>query len=100
MFIGSAPDADNYASWFKSTAGEKHRIEAVLNHVHLVDLFANDTATLEQLVHLGERVSQMWQAKAESEFPERVFVAEFYRGDKDNLVDYQVTLFQKPVDNS
>ena len=98
VFIDDAPDIEDYKSWLKSTDGEKHRVESVLNHIHLADLFSGGKPTVAQLEYLGEKIQRMWQAKANAEFPGRNVVVEFYRGSAEDLVEYQVTLFQAPTD--
>ena len=96
IIVGGAPDPDNYQSWLRSTNGEKHRVEAVLNHLHLVDLFSVAKATSQQLEYLGSKIQRKWLLKAQAEFPSRNIVVDFYRGNEEDLVEYQVTLFQTP----
>ncbi len=96
IFVGGKPDEENYQSWLKSTEGNKKSVEAVLNHVHIIDLFqGNDTPpTEEQIIYIGNVLKDIWSYKAKVEFPERDISIEFYEGTKDDLVEYQVTLFQ------
>lgn len=69
------------------TDGDISHAESVLNEIGLYDLHtgtviqsgekveqARPEPTWEQLVYLGERMCEMWQAKLDRDFPERSFV--------------------------
>ncbi|MCG8096644.1 MAG: hypothetical protein JAZ17_23985 [Candidatus Thiodiazotropha endolucinida] len=90
------PDKDNYQSWLKETKNDKKSVEAVLNHVHIIDLFqvGQLQPTKMQIEYIGRKLKEMWLAKAKAVFPERSISVEFYEGNESDLVEYQVTLFQ------
>ncbi len=96
IFVGNIPDEKNYVSWLKATKGDKKSVEAVINHVHITDLFQVDqlNPTELQIKFIGSKLQDMWLAKAKKEFPSRNISVEFYEGDENDLVEYQVTLFQ------
>ena len=96
VFIDEPPDPSNYRSWLVSTKNQKHKVERVLNHLHLEDIFATVKPTHHQLEYLGPKICEMWKAKAKTEFPQLDIVVEYYPGDEANLSEYQITLYQSP----
>ncbi len=97
VFVSSLPEEENYRAWLSQTEGEKRSVEAVLNHLHIIDLFqvGQLSPTEAQIKYVGSKLKEMWQAKAFQQFPEREIIVEFYEGGPDDLVEYQITLFQK-----
>ena len=89
-----------YGGFMEQTSGDKRAVEAVLNHVHIIDLIpgAYDSGpTEEQAVYLGRLMKEMWEAKLAKEFPSREFVVVFAdRGEA--LEDLEVTFRQTIVD--
>ncbi len=96
IFVSSLPDLENYESWLKETNGNKQSVEAVLNHIHITDLFqvGQLSPSEAQIKHLGSKLKEMWLAKAKADFPNKNISVEFYEGDSSDLVEYQITLFQ------
>ena len=36
------PGAENYATWISSLHGDRSKVEAVINHLHIMDMFASE----------------------------------------------------------
>ena len=91
------PDAKTYSNWMVQCKGDRTQVEAVMNHHHIVDIFVNSEVepSREIVLHLGRLLKDMWQCKLQASFPERRFKVEFYDDDSDDLLDYQITVFQE-----
>ena len=96
VFVGSIPDIENYENWLKQTKGNKQSVEAVINHVHITDLFQAEqlSPSEAQIKYLGNKLKEMWLTKAKAEFPSKDISVEFNEGDENDLVEYQITLYQ------
>lgn len=90
-----------YDDWLKSTDGDKDHVQAVMNHVHLLDLFhdVKSPPTREQIVHLGRKLKETWGAKLRHDFPNREIVVSFLEEGCADLLDYEVT-FLMPVEKN
>jgi hypothetical protein len=97
IFVSSLPEKEHYESWLSQTDGNKKSVEAVLNHVHITDLFqvGQLSPTEVQIKYIGSKLREMWHAKAKQQFPNNDIQVGFYEGTSDELREYQVTLFQK-----
>ena len=91
------PDPQNYQSWMASCNGDKTRVEGAMNHRHITDMFRNSDVrpTKETVVHIGRLLKDMWSCRLKRDFPERQIRVEFYDSDSEDLVDYQITVFQE-----
>ncbi len=79
--------APNYAKtsltdWLDSLEGDKSRVEAVINHVHIYDLFENPTKNhgeydLKVYEYLALTLQQSWRAALQMQFPEVKFDVTF-----------------------
>lgn len=71
---------ENYKEWMKSTGGDRAAVEAVINHIHLSNLFphSDHNPTHAQLVQLGGMLKDFWTAKLERDYPKRCYVS-FYQ---------------------
>ncbi len=94
------------------TGGDTAQAESIINEVKLYDLHtgavngeSRPEPTIEQLLYLGERLCEMWQAKLRRDFPERQVVARFNQKRirelsnwpaAERLEDFSVTAFQLP----
>lgn len=80
---------------FRSQPGAtRASVEAVINHLHLVDLHMNvQEVTREQLVYLGRVLREIYQARLRMDFPERTFTVSFFEESED-LLDLELTFFQ------
>ena len=96
VFVGNMPDKENYEYWMQSTDGNKKSVEALLNHVHITDLFqgSDEKPNEKQIIHIANILKEIWSYKAKIEFPEKQITVELYEGTEQDLVEYQVTLFQ------
>src|SRR5437763_699074 len=62
---------ETYRGFIEQTKGDKSAVEAVINHLHIIDMFPNAEATKVQVQWLGERLRDMWDAKLKRDFPDR-----------------------------
>ena len=92
-----AIDPAIFEKWLRQVNSEKRAVEAMLNHVHVLDLFPNsaDKATRQQLVHVGKLLQEMWSCKLAHDFPQRTFDVMFTEGDPADLVAIEVTFSQR-----
>ncbi len=86
-----------YHDWVDSTKGNKSSIEVVMNHVHILDIFPNVkvSPSMEQIVYLGRKLKDMWEAKLKRDFPDKKVTVFFPEGDYDDLLDYEITFYQE-----
>ena len=72
VFRGTV-DEKNYQDWIEYTKGKKTSVEAVINHVHIVDIFPNaeKLPSKEQVLYLGRKLKAMWEAKLKQDFPDK-----------------------------
>jgi hypothetical protein len=68
VFRGDAPvtpDArENIANWLASAKGERWKVEQMLNHEHLIDLFSERYRQRQSdKIYLARVVREMWEAK-------------------------------------
>lgn len=91
------PDPQNYQSWMSRRKGDKTRVEAMLNHQHITGLFFNSEMkpTKDIVLHIGRTLKDMWSCRLKRDFPDRRIRVEFHEADSDELVDYQITVFQE-----
>jgi len=89
---------DSFQSWVVATGGDRRAIEGVINHTHILDLFLRHDAapTREQVVWLGRLLREMWQAKVDRDFPGRGVVVSFPEDAGDDLLGYEIAVFQAP----
>jgi hypothetical protein len=81
--------------WENACPGDKRAVEAVLNHIHMVDLHWNGSTHNEaQLIELGRTFKEIFQAKLAWAFPDARFQVEF--DDTPGLLpeEYQVTFWK------
>jgi hypothetical protein len=90
-------DDEVYRTFLEQTGGDKSSTEMVINHIHIIDLFASSdsTPTLNQALHLGRLIKAMWAAKLIVDYPGRAMIVSFSEDDFDSLLDLEVTFFQK-----
>jgi hypothetical protein len=96
VFRWRVPDEANYRDWLLRSGGDRRKVEAVLNHCHVVDEFqTNSPGSLEaQVRYLGGVMAAMLRAKLAQEFPERTFEVSWDCDWSKDVVDWQVTFFQ------
>ncbi len=93
---------ESYRGFMDPCQGDRRRVEAVMNHVHILEYFTHPygSATAEQIVYLGRLLKNIWQTKLAHDFPSRQFVVSFPEGPFDNLMDYEVTIWQESAADS
>ena len=87
LFLQQMPDPGTYSDWMKACDGDRTRMESVMNHRHLADMFGDETfePTRAAVEHLGRVLADMWQCKLRRDFPElraRVTLAGLDAGDE------------------
>ena len=97
IFLGGSLDEDNYRAWLAQTKGDRKRVEAVMNHQHILDLFSrshHEPPKREAVIYIGRLMKDMLQAKLNRDFPDRKVTVTFAEDGVGDLVDYQITFFQ------
>jgi hypothetical protein len=85
----------NLRDWERNQAGKRRAIEAVLNHLHMVDLHCNDeTVTEAQCRYLGRTLQAIWATKLKADFPDLTFEVAFNDEPGLDLLDYELTFWQ------
>ena len=98
IFLGGSIDEDNYRAWLAQTKGDKKRVEAVINHRHIVDLFSrsqHDPPTQEVVLYIGRLIREIWQTKLSHDFPGRKITVTFPEDALKDILEYQITFFQE-----
>lgn len=100
MVFRAPMDRQSLESWKRSGAGGSGELEALVNHLHILDLHhaGCPDASLERIVHLGSVLREIYAAKLAAQFPDKSFVVEFYEPEDKKLQDYQLTFFQRRKD--
>jgi hypothetical protein len=77
-------------------SGDRKAIEAVMNHLHIVDLHHHmmEGVGRATIVYLGHTLREIYRAKLAWQFPQRRFEVLFDDSNFDDLTDYQITFFQ------
>lgn len=86
---------ESYRGFMQQTSGNKKAVEAVINHCHVLDLFAGSRPSRDQVVYLGRLLKEMWTAKLKWKFPEKRIVVSFVEEPSEDLLDYEVTFYQE-----
>ncbi|HZF10938.1 MAG TPA: hypothetical protein VFE33_19285 [Thermoanaerobaculia bacterium] len=92
-------DAPLLQHWKEHLHGDLQKVERVVNHRHIADLFADPDLdpTRAQLRYLGRVLREIWQVKLDHDFPDRHVRVVFNDTEEDiDLLDYQITFFQDP----
>jgi hypothetical protein len=75
---------EGFANWLQHLNGNKARVEAMMNHVHILDLFPNspkDDVHKEELHDfLARALTLSWKAALREAFPEKHFVVTLTHG--------------------
>jgi hypothetical protein len=98
IFRGDGVDEKNYRAFLKQTCGDKTRVEAVMNHQHIVDLFSrshHETPTRDVVLYLGRLMKEIWQVKLNHDFPSRKITVSFHEDEQKDLLEYQITFWQE-----
>jgi hypothetical protein len=91
------PNVDNFNAWMAQCKGDRTAVESVTNHRHIVTLFGDSDfdVTKDVVVHLGRLLKDMWSCKLTRDFPDRRMTVEFSEADTDDLLDYEITVYQQ-----
>ena len=95
-FLASQFREENYGDWMKHCKKDRTKVEMVMNHVHILDLFPNikNTPTEEVILFVGCLLRETWSAKLRTEFPSKSLTVSFPEEKSDDLVDYEITFFE------
>lgn len=85
---------ENYEGFKAQADGDRTRVEAVMNHWHLIDLCLSEP-TRAQIEFLGGVMQETWAAKLRRDFPGRNVVVSFATDGIEELVDYEITAYQE-----
>ena len=87
---------DNYEEWKQAYAGDRTRVEAMMNHLHISDLFQDRAPKSRDVVlALGRLLKETWAAKLAQDFPSRSFVVSFPDDfETDHLEEYEITFYE------
>jgi hypothetical protein len=88
-----AYEAANFESWWGRLDGDRARIEGVLNHLHLWDVFDADLGDAE-LHELAGIIAEAWRSAAQAKFPGRGFEVSVSRDGE----DYGPTVYMRSAD--
>jgi len=80
----------------ETAAGDRSRVESVINHLHILDMFDSEgfEPTEQVVVHVARLLRDMSSCKLQRDFPDRKFRVEIYDGSPDDLLAYELTFFQ------
>ncbi|MDP5136289.1 hypothetical protein ORJ04_10045 [Rheinheimera baltica] len=90
---------ETFLSWKETLGNDNSRIEKVINHYHLRQLFwfvnGHLDTTLDEMIEIGRFLKSSWMAKLDQQFPTLNIVVEFdERFPEDGyLDDLNVTVF-------
>lgn len=80
-------EPQNFEKWWHELDGNRTKVEAMINHVHLYDLFSPESEVeAEQdvlLVELGEILVRCWSAALAQAFPGRRFDVQLHNSGQD-----------------
>lgn len=82
--------------WEKASGGNKRDVEAMLNHIHMIDI-NNGNPDAEhneaQLIELGKVLKEIYAAKLAWQFPDLRFEVVFEGEPGGDPADFQVTFW-------
>jgi hypothetical protein len=78
VLIAEQYNPANFRAWWQSLDGDIPRVEWVINHLHLCDLFptGDDPAINRGLQSLAHIMAQCWEGALRQAFPDRQFAIE------------------------
>ena len=94
LFAGFSEES--FLGFMRQTGGDRRRVEVVMNHRHILDLFGghDSSPTRSQIVYLGRLLKEMWSAKLQRDFLGKRCVVSFSDEPSEDLLGYEVTFFQ------
>jgi hypothetical protein len=98
IFLGFDKTTDEtiYRQWLKQMNGDKRRVEAMMNHRHIVDLLpaSVDKPTQNLIVEFGKIIKELWDVKLKRDFPAKSFCISFPLEESEILTDYEISFYQ------
>ncbi len=90
-------EEQRYQEWFSVLQADQRRIEATMNHRHILDLLPDDVQdpTRALVLAYGRLLRDVWSAKLLRDFPDRQYVVNFPEEYSEELVDYEITFSQQ-----
>jgi hypothetical protein len=89
----------NYQDFMRQTSEDKTAVEAVINHIHILDLFndpySEPEPSRELILYVGRLIKETWGAKLQRDFPNRKIVVSFPEQHCDDLIQYEVSFFRE-----
>lgn len=74
VLLAERCDPDSLATWRETLKNNRQQIEAMVNHVHVYDLFADDTDLPDEVyAYLGATIAKFWRFALAERFPQRRF---------------------------
>ncbi len=97
IFFADGFTEENYHAFMDRTQGNKQAVETVMNHQHIMALFcsAEPRPSREMILYVGRLLKEVWQAKLNRDFPNRKITVSFPENYEDDLMNYEVSLFQE-----
>jgi hypothetical protein len=83
---------------FEQKKGSSRKsVEWVMNHLHIADIHYRSTdASKDKFLLLGNVIKEIYQAKLQYQFPNRLCIVEFLiPDDPEDFVGYQISFWQK-----
>jgi len=96
--LNSNADLESVRSWEASEGITPLGVEKAMNHLHIADIqhLACEDIAKDKIIFLGNTLREIYQAKLAWQFPDKPCVVEFYQSEnEDDLIDYQLTFWQK-----
>ena len=101
VFLKSHFSIANYNEWKNVDYIEYFsQIEYVLNHIHILDLFAEEQGkqseiSKDQIIYLGIVLREIYETKLRTQFKDKTFIVTF-NGNEDpgDLTDYELSFHQ------
>ena len=88
---------DSLKGFEQQQGGNRKSVEWLMNHLHIADIHypAND-ASKDKILMLGNVLKEIYQAKLQSQFPDKPCIVEFsIPDDPEDLVGYQISFWQQ-----
>jgi hypothetical protein len=87
--------SESHAGFEQQCAGDRARIEAVMNHLHLdsIQHLGCEDINAKRLEYLGNVLKEIHEVKLKWQFPELSFVVEFHKGSE--FSEYEISFWQR-----
>lgn len=95
VFRSGGFTGETVRKWEQACDGERRRIEALVNHIHISDIHYGTGPSETQLRYLGRILKAVYEAKLARDFPELAFTVSFNDEPGLDNEDYELTFWQK-----